>query len=24
VLGFSDDYEILEMIIPAKYDTFNL
>jgi mannose-6-phosphate isomerase-like protein (cupin superfamily) len=24
VLGFSDDYEILEMIIPAKYDTYNL
>jgi quercetin dioxygenase-like cupin family protein len=24
VLGFSDDYEILEMIIPAQYDTFNL
>ena len=24
VLGFSDDYEILEMIIPAQYDTYNL
>ena len=24
VLGFSDDYEILELIIPAKYDTYNL
>ena len=24
VLGFSDDYEILEIIIPAKYDTYNL
>jgi mannose-6-phosphate isomerase-like protein (cupin superfamily) len=24
VLGFSDDYEILEVIIPAKYDTYNL
>jgi quercetin dioxygenase-like cupin family protein len=24
VLGFSDDYEIVEIIIPAKYDTFNL
>lgn len=24
VLGFSDDYEILELIIPANYDTFNL
>jgi hypothetical protein len=24
VLGFSDDYEILEIIIPANYDTFNL
>jgi len=24
VLGFSDDYEILEIIVPAKYDTYNL
>ena len=24
VLGFSDDYEILEVIIPAKYDTYSL
>lgn len=24
VLGFSDDYELLELIIPAKYDTVNL
>jgi hypothetical protein len=24
VLGFSDDLEILEVIIPANYDTINL
>jgi quercetin dioxygenase-like cupin family protein len=24
VLGFSDDMEILEVIIPANYDTINL
>jgi hypothetical protein len=24
VLGFSDDLEILEVIIPASYDTVNL
>lgn len=24
VYGFSDDLEILEIILPAKYDTYNL
>lgn len=24
ILDYSDDYEILEVILPAKYDTFNI